>query len=200
MHWSLKSIMYWILLALSFLGGIFLIGSSLILWTFQKNYAFSIANIAGLSSGVALLLTFLIYFQSRKYFPLKKAEDLEGRADSESVGLTAFHPHKIELSTNLNGACITQSCGAPSPIRFRATQLSPTSDSREEDYERTFYNSISGEIVRYDESRPDHRELYEHFLWIINTTRRPVILRSYMQQYNIIKPKSNGEKRTETIH
>ena len=209
MSWSLKSIGYWFLLILSFAGGVFLTGYSLFFWTLQKNHAWSIENVVGLSSGVALLMTFFIYFQDRKYFPLKKMKSPKEKRDPSSKMFASFflsnnnsidYPTYIELSTNIDGLPILLARGAPSPIRFEAVQINQASDRHEEDYKKTFYNIKTGEVVRYDKARTDHQGLYEHFLWIINPARKSVLPKSYMEQYNLIESESKVEKRAEILH
>jgi hypothetical protein len=206
MNWSLRSIGYWLLLILSLAGGIFLTGYSLLSWSIQKNSAGSIENVTGLSTGVALLMTFYIYFQNRGIFPLKKTKvsKKEAAPDLKSFAIlapfTSDYPLKIELGTTVDGMSTILECGAPSPIRFRATQINPASQCREEDYERIFYNSKNGEIVQYNKSRSDHRGLYKHFLWIINPARKSVLPKSYMEQYNVVESEPKEEKRAEIRH
>ena len=200
MNWLLKSIVYWILLIGSLVGGAALIGYSMINWSLQDAPVFGELNRNNrelLYSGVALLVYFRVYSKDRKSYPLKKHSEHNKTAAEISK---TFHPKIIELNTNIHGLPVLHSCGAPSPIRFKAVQLSPDSDRRAEDYERIFYNSANGEIVEYDKTKPDHRELNEHFLWMINSSRIPNLPNSYLKQYNIIKTKTDGEKRTETLH
>lgn len=183
MNWSLKSIGYWILLIGSLVAGAVLIGHSLLQWSLQEISAFSWQNIERLSSGVALLFLFFVYAKNRKSYPLKKHSEQNKIAAEISK---TFYPKKIELHTNLHGLPVTHDCGAPSPIRLRAIQINPNSDSREKDYEKKFYNFLTGEIVAYDKTKPDHRELNEHFLWMINSLERPSFPRPYLKQHNII--------------
>ncbi|HEX7586207.1 MAG TPA: hypothetical protein VF390_01070, partial [Patescibacteria group bacterium] len=160
----------------SFVAGMVVFGSALKNWSFQETDAFSLENIGQLFLGTSLL--FFSYFLSKNkgYYPLKK-HSKQNKTTLE-IGKT-FHPKKIELHTNLHGLPVTHDCGAPSPICLRAIQINPNSDSREKDYEKKFYNFLTGEIVVYDKTKPDHRELNEHFLWMMEGADSPNLSKSY---------------------
>ncbi|OGI16672.1 MAG: hypothetical protein A2Z52_02515 [Candidatus Moranbacteria bacterium RBG_19FT_COMBO_42_6] len=72
MNWSLKSIGYWVLLIACLLIGVLFVGSFLLLWTMQVNFAFSLENVFGLATGAIFLAMFFLFYGNRIYFPLKK--------------------------------------------------------------------------------------------------------------------------------
>jgi hypothetical protein len=181
----------------SFVAGAVVIGSALKNWGFQETDAFSLENIEQLFLGTCLLLFSYFLSKNKTHYPLKSHS--EQNKTTAEIG-KAFYPKKIELHTNLHGLPVTHACGAPSPIRLKAIQINPGSDNREKDYEKNFYNFLTGEIVEYDKTKPDHRELNEHFLWMMEQAGSPNFPGSYLKQYNIIKPEPDGEKKAETLH
>jgi|GEM_PF-1224893 len=199
MNWSLKSIGYWFLLISCLTIGVLLVGAFLLLWSIQINFAFSRENVVGLFTGVIFLTMFFLFYENRVYFPLKKSSKKKEEQAPDKIK-AAFYPQKIELNTNLHGLPVTYSCGAPSSVCMRAIQINPNSGNHDEDYEKTFYNHLTGEIVAYDETKPDHRELNEHFLWMLEMASKPNLPKPYLKQYNIIEPQMDREKRVVTLH
>ncbi|PJA87266.1 MAG: hypothetical protein CO141_00340 [Candidatus Moranbacteria bacterium CG_4_9_14_3_um_filter_42_9] len=191
MKWSLRSINHRVFLFGSFVAGMIAIGSAVENWGFQKTDAFSWDNISQLYFGAVLLFFSYLLSKNKRDYPLKKQPD-HNRFKAENS--KTFHPKIIELSTNIHGFPVTHACGAPSPIRLKAVQLSPVSDSREDDYEKFFYNWLTGEVVAYDKTKADHRELMEHFLWMISSSGRPSLPKSYLKQHNVTKDE------TDTLH
>ena len=197
MKWLLRSINHRVFLFGSFVAGIIVIGSAVEKWGFQETDAFSWDNISQLYFGAVLLFFSYLLSKNKRDYPLKKQPD-HNRFKTEN-GKT-FHPKIIELSTNIHGLPVLHACGAPSPIRLKAVQLSPHSESREDDYEKFFYNSLNNKVVAYDKTKPDHRELNENFLWMLERAAHPALLKPYLKQYNVIRPETREEKMTETLH
>lgn len=199
MNWSWKAICYWAMLGAILFVAIYHLLPLLVLAVWAPQYFLNEPeySIRYFFIGGASLLCFIMCFEDRKAYPLKKQSN-RNRFTTETSKV--FHPNIINLNTNIHGLPVTHACGAPSSIRFKAIQLIPASDIRESDYEKIFYNFATGEIVEYDKTKPDHRELMEHFLWMINSSGRSSIPKSYLKQYNIIADEPSGEKRNDTLH
>lgn len=132
-----KSIGYWCLLIFCFTIGILLVGAFLLLWSMEVNFAFSLENIFGLTTGIIFLAMSFLFYENRIYFPLRRTSHKKNQSATDKIQDT-FHPIKYELNTNLHGLPVTHTCGAPSFIRLRATQINPHSDNQEKDYEKPF--------------------------------------------------------------
>lgn len=196
MNWLWKSIGYWFLLITCLVVGVLFTGCFMLLWAFQGNWAFSLENIVGMTFGAIFLAMFFIYYKDRQLFPLKKPP--QKSLLLFSAGNNRGYPKTIELKNNLEGYPVEHSCGALSPIRFRAVQINPNSDTHEKDYEKIFHNSKTNEVVDYDASKQDHRQLYEHFLWMIS--RPKSFARPYLAQHKITSTEPDRGESANTIH